>query len=42
MDLDVSFDCMDEYWYLYIHPTMPADNTLAFYLMNNRTNDSFS
>jgi hypothetical protein len=41
-DVDVSFGCMDEYRYLYIHATMSIDTSFAFYLMDDWTNGYFS
>jgi hypothetical protein len=39
--VDVSIDSMDEYRYLYIHATIPADTNLGFFSMNEWTSNYF-
>jgi hypothetical protein len=41
-DVDVIFDCRNEYGYIYIHVTMPANNNFIFYLIDDWTNDYVS
>jgi hypothetical protein len=42
IDFDQSFDCMDEYGYLYLHAIMSVENTFHFYLIGDWTNDYFN
>jgi hypothetical protein len=41
-NVDVSFDCNQEYRSLYISAKMLADRIFTFYLIGDRTNDYFS